>query len=391
MVNELDRVNKNIVVGRRFPQIDGLRAVAILLVFLWHASVLSSEISPIALDSLASVHFSISILGAGGVCLFFVISAFLITGILIDTSHDSACLRKFYIRRSLRIFPLFYMAFALIGVVSVFYIKDFSFNITSLWYALYVQNWVGIVDHDFNVFNDQVHVLFNHFWSLAIEEQFYLFWPIIFLYLYRNVQGYVLVQIMLFMALASFCLRWVMVSYGGEWVLAYTWTVSRLDSLLLGALLAYAVKENGKILAVIERIRKKALTPLIFIMLVLCFSPNLYGINVKYLILMSSIVALFGVAEAVKQQGTETLSRQFLCSDWMRRIAEVSYGLYIFHWPIMKVLQFHLSESNYGYWMNYILILCLGFSLSFIISLCSYRLIEKPIINLKSKYASYNT
>jgi peptidoglycan/LPS O-acetylase OafA/YrhL len=149
---------------RKMPQLDGLRCLAVLIV-IW------SHWSP-KYTSLFGIH-----LGFYGVQMFFVLSGFLITGILFDAAGDDPSrniggfvLRQFYIRRFLRIFPLYYAVLVMVVLINV----D-TFRTTWPWHAAYLSNvhfWMVGSRGDFG----------GHLWSLSVEEQFYLFWPILMVF-----------------------------------------------------------------------------------------------------------------------------------------------------------------------------------------------------------------
>lgn len=140
------------------PQLDGLRAVAILGVMIWHFWP----------ESLAAVHLPVSL----GVELFFVLSGFLITRILLNGDNKVEFFAKFYLRRALRLFPLYYLVLTILLFISG-EVRDAWFS-----YAFYGVNfWVA--EH-------QQWGVATHFWSLAVEEQFYLIWPLIVLTISRR-------------------------------------------------------------------------------------------------------------------------------------------------------------------------------------------------------------
>ena len=156
--------------ARHFTSLDGLRGVAFLLVFAHHYGLSANITQPFirALGWLA---------GGGwmGVDLFFVLSGFLITGILIDTRDGPHYYRNFYARRALRILPLYYtLLLVLFALTPVWHLK---WHWGHLAYVFYLGNFAGLLDGTLN------HVLpfitLTHTWSLAVEEQFYLIWPLI--------------------------------------------------------------------------------------------------------------------------------------------------------------------------------------------------------------------
>jgi peptidoglycan/LPS O-acetylase OafA/YrhL len=152
--------------------LDGVRGIAVLLVFLYHYG-----------GGAHTRNFEVRAIGKAtqlawfGVTLFFVLSGFLITGILWDSIGRPHWWRKFFMRRSLRIFPLYYAA--LVGfILVVTWMGASTASITPVWpYFLYLQNFPGVVRY-----GSLSHYLsIGHFWSLAVEEQFYVVWPLLLL------------------------------------------------------------------------------------------------------------------------------------------------------------------------------------------------------------------
>src|SRR5579863_7613015 len=157
-------------ISRHLPSLDGLRGVAVLLVLIGHFAYV-----PIALKGIPGKIFALTHAGWTGVELFFVLSGFLITGILLDSKGAENYVSSFYIRRALRILPLYYgavlVAFVLLPLLGRAGLPGLSpeFNPDQLWYWFYAGNWAWNWNHCYQPF--------AHFWSLAVEEQFYLAWP----------------------------------------------------------------------------------------------------------------------------------------------------------------------------------------------------------------------
>jgi len=150
---------------RNLPGLDGVRGLAILAVMLTHISLQTIALNPMLRGLFA--------LGWSGVDLFFVLSGFLITGILLDTHQCANYFRSFYARRVLRIFPL-YFGFLTVALLVFPYVvsPEFMPAPSHRWmYVCYVANWLP---------HAQWHVL-THFWSLCVEEQFYFIWPLVVL------------------------------------------------------------------------------------------------------------------------------------------------------------------------------------------------------------------
>jgi peptidoglycan/LPS O-acetylase OafA/YrhL len=157
----------------RLPTLDGLRGVAILLVLLSHLTLYSEMSTTTLLDR---AYQRATLAGWVGVDLFFVLSGFLITGILLDLKGSSRFFRTFYARRVLRIFPLYYAFLAIfyIALPQLLSSKDQVLRLLAdqKWYWLYLQNLQMARD------GWPVPKYLAHFWSLAVEEQFYLIWPL---------------------------------------------------------------------------------------------------------------------------------------------------------------------------------------------------------------------
>ena len=160
------------------PSLDGLRGCAVLSLLLLHLGGGAQSHQPVL-----RVFGAITRYGWAGVTLFFVLSGFLITGILWDSKGSPHWWRNFFMRRALRIFPLYYASLLLALIASV--LLGYSWrNIRSLWiFALYLQTFPS-VGRQWPV---ALHL--GHFWSLAVEEQFYLVWPWILLHLRTRRQG----------------------------------------------------------------------------------------------------------------------------------------------------------------------------------------------------------
>src|SRR5688572_7114217 len=144
------------------PALDGLRGIAVLIVLGFH--IFPNHVK----------------FGWAGVDLFFVLSGFLITGILLESKGTPNYYRNYLAKRTLRIFPLYYfflivffIVFPLVGYSDSIYNYDYLSS-TQSWYWLYIQNWRIFFDPHY-----PGEDIISHFWSLAIEEQFYIFWPLV--------------------------------------------------------------------------------------------------------------------------------------------------------------------------------------------------------------------
>ncbi len=208
---------------KRIPQLDGLRGAAILGVLLFHLLPHYEAIAALFPRPLLSAIR----LGQTGVDLFFVLSGFLITGILIDSRDRSDRWTTFFARRSLRIFPLYFLTLFIVFVILPDFLKMRTLSQYQIWAWLYVCN----IGYTFGYCPD-----FGHLWSLAVEEQFYLVWPFC-VWSVRSHRGVAILSGMtMLLAVAT-----RIVALQAEVFPAF-FTLCRLDSLAAGALVAALVR-----------------------------------------------------------------------------------------------------------------------------------------------------
>ncbi len=351
-----------------YPALDGLRGVAILLVVIYH--------------NFGFINYFF--FGWLGVDLFFVLSGFLITDILLRTIADKHYLKNFYIRRILRIFPLYYLSLVLfIFVLPTLNLKiELGYYIKNQgWLWAYLQNWLYI-------FKDSGSAeALNHYWSLAVEEQFYLLWPLIILMIRKPRQ---LLLFMVILLIAVICLRlWVWENHIKNLAYFNLYTFTRIDGICIGSMVGLLLRINA------EFLKKYTYAIVIFFAgmnFIFYFFNSRYHFSFPYLALIgySTIAMIFGllVNDIVIQQ-TKLITRFFNFSP-LRFLGKISYGFYIFHWPIY--LAFRQPLTN---WASIHLpslpakLTCSLFAtlLGLLLSVISYNYFEKYFNTLKSRFA----
>ena len=308
----------------RVPELDGLRGVAILLVVFFHATIVGS-----ATPAEALLHGVFRNFGWTGVDLFFVLSGFLITGILVDSRDAPNALRHFYARRALRIFPVYY-GFLILVFLIVPRVAPGALSVgdDAIFYWVYLQNFATAAQGDW------VHSRFlNLVWSLAIEEQFYLVWP----WVVRALAPRTLLRVCLAMIAGSLALRVALVAADVAPVAIYVLSPARLDGLAAGALVAVALRSPGGA----ARLRAAApgaaaLSGIALLALVFWqrgFSYQLPGTATAGLTLLAVFFAsLLVLTLRSRPQGP---LRRLLATAPLRAWGRTSYAIYVTHQVVL--------------------------------------------------------
>jgi peptidoglycan/LPS O-acetylase OafA/YrhL len=218
----------------RIPALDGVRGLAILLVLAFHLTYYGTLPPAVEQHPALAAPLVLLLSGWTGVDLFFVLSGYLITTVLLRAKGGPGYFREFYRRRILRIFPAYYLALfvCLVAMRGPLGLEQVTPG-TTLALSTYFTNWWAVFNWGY------IPIAFQQYWSLAIEEQFYLFWPILVLLLKPR-------QLALacgLLIVGSLMIRFQLVS-GGQPAIAYIATPARLDGLSAGALLALWAKQN---------------------------------------------------------------------------------------------------------------------------------------------------
>ncbi len=353
-----------------FPGLDGLRGISCLIVVFTHNFGFSNFFE----------------YGWLGVDLFFVISGFLITTILINTLNADNYLKNFFMRRILRIFPLYYlMLIIFIVILPLFnslseHLKYFSDN--QFWFWTYTQNWLLI-------FNFPKHTDYlNHFWSLAVEEQFYLLWPFIILWLKKPKR---LIIFMLTVLIGLFIIRsflWHLQLDNFNYTVFYRFT--RIDGICIGCLIALTYSINKNFISHNIALLTLILAALNFLFY---FANKSNQFNFPYLAYVgyTTFSAMLGLLVNEIIHSKSKLFNMIFTLSPLRFVGKISYGLYVFHWPVFllthKELTTYFSQNSNlsATGCSYAASLC-ATVLGFIISMLSYFYFEKKFLSLKYKF-----
>ena len=357
-----------------YPALDGLRGIAIIMVVIFHNFNFTNYF----------------FFGWLGVDLFFVLSGLLITEILIKTSGKPGFLRNFYLRRILRIFPLYYLILIICIIILPLFpaLRDNLKYYTDhqWWYWLLIENWLYIV-HPPEKYN-----LLLHLWSIAVEEQFYIIWPFAILFIKNRKILLALVVTLLAGIMLTRSLLWITNTEGLQYFNLYIFT--RIDGICLGCALALLRTINPDFLK-----NNTAILVIFFAALnfIFFFINRRSDFTFPYypFIGYTTFAILFTILvnECIVND-TGWIASIFKIPP-LKFFGRISYGLYLIHWPVYKfsndkfillLKQFNLSGDN----LIRIISAVLATILAIILSVFSYYYFEKRFLNLKEKLKQQN-
>ncbi|MCZ8354340.1 MAG: acyltransferase [Cyclobacteriaceae bacterium] len=347
----------------KIETLDGLRGYAALLVLWAHFPVMGN------LSKYSHLASSYTFAGYIGVDVFFALSGFLITRILIkEKESNDLSFKRFYLKRCLRIFPIYYLSIILVGLV-------ISWN-DLIWVATYLSNY-------YFSFQSAPNAM-RHTWSLCVEEHFYIFWPlIIYLFTIEQARKVILVYIPLFVILGV--LLTIIISDAAlSDNLIYRASHLRILTLALGSGLAFFEKD------ILSLSQKK--TWLLVSILTFAFIVCRFYHKIIYLKdINSSIIKLFTlsvfstllVSIVIKMNSNFLVKLKFIFTNsFIKFIGKISYGIYLYHYPIYFLFGYTIDDYQIESSIPQALIVV---SLCLIVPTISFYLIEKPLLNLKEK------
>jgi len=356
------------------PELDVLRFFAFFAVFVQHAVPHTADAYKThgASAGLAAWILSIPVGGAYGVDLFFVLSAYLITELLQRefASEGRLDVRAFYVRRILRIWPLYFSFLIVSVVVSLFRVFDDHFGVAYLLaYIFLAGNWICVLRGYPNSVGAPL-------WSVSLEEQFYLVWPA----LMRLMRGKRLVPAALCMIVLAVSTRIVLLFVGAQHPRVWCNTFARLDTIAWGILLAAWLRGRKPSLSGWMRI-VLGLVAVSTWLVVARYAPLDGALPVCLLVGYPAVAA--ASALMVFLSLTCDLSRfPRPLSRLAVYLGRISYGLYVFHLLGIKTAVFAHVARGGGFWM----FLLTSLALTIALSAMSYRYLEQPFLRLKLRY-----
>jgi peptidoglycan/LPS O-acetylase OafA/YrhL len=381
-----DDVHTRPLSRNHYATLDGLRGVAVLLVMVLHFSFLAPG------TGIEGFYWKIIGGGWAGVDLFFVLSGFLITGILYDAKGSAHFFRNFFARRILRIFPLYYgfliVLLLLLPLLHPAAAEPFS---KQLWLWTYFSNvlfamegWEGMPAHTV------------HLWSLAVEEQFYLIWPFVVFLLNRRRLIQVCMAAIALATLTRIGLHFV----AADGIAGYALLPSRMDALALGGLMALLMRGEHGLDHVLRLARPMVLTGAALVLATAAISTILrpddsflpaLGFHVQ--IIGYPGIALLSAGVLVSALGASPSSglSRLLTVRPLMKLGQFSYGLYMIHILVRDLLRDHAFAGDVPTLLGSRLpvqlgIVAFGIAASYSLASLSWYAFERHFLSLKRHF-----
>ncbi|MEO8400830.1 MAG: acyltransferase [Gammaproteobacteria bacterium] len=369
------------------PQLDGLRFFAFFLVFLHHFTTGATYFSPHSVAHFVTI--KLSTFGWIGVDLFLCLSSFLLTSLMIMEYRNTGSLsiKQFFIRRALRIWPLYYlmMLFAFLILPAITY---FSPALHTEAYFTFVKNHllpfsVFLGNFSYAYFTNTLTLAIGPLWTVSLEEQFYIFWPILlFILLPRNKRWFFFA--LGFLVVLSFAVRFYIIKNNIPYPAIWVFTLGRLDPFALGAFLSY--------LYLNPKFKPRPLIALVLSLflfkLVICST----GIGMPNTIWQLFVVDLAGCLLIYSALYSRKMS-QLLSMKPLPWLGKVSFGLYIFHDIMIHLTADNLIASltkHIPWLLNSLTLWFVSLALTLLATiLCagfSYHAFEKHFLKLKTRF-----
>ena len=327
---------------RHLPELDGIRGLAILGVLIAHIVLMGGIVngtSP-AMWEQVLLH-SASILG-GGVDLLFVLSGFLITGILLRTKQSENYFSSFYIRRMLRIFPIYYLTLTASVLVGE-RLAAFG-NLLPAWtswriaYFLYLQNW-PLFWHGEKVMSG----MWGVYWSLAVEEQFYLIWPLVILYFSNKIVFRICA---IGVPLAILLRVFLYYAYFGNNFGLLQLTSSRVEGLLLGAMCAVFMNSRQTPLPMRWIVASGTTGTVLLLAIGFLHPEELLAVGKWFELLGPTSFALISLALVAASQHPFPRFKKILTQPWLRSFGKFSYGMYVYHLILIFAIRHYVVNGR---------------------------------------------
>ena len=360
-----------------FPNLNGLRFIAAFLVIIHHIEQLK-WISK--LDTfLGDIPF-VGVIGKLGVVLFFVLSGFLITYLLLaeEKTFDDISIKKFYMRRILRIWPLYFLiiilAIFIIPYIKLFTLNGFDINVVHsnlatklILYVLFLPNivlsMIGVIPYA------------SHTWSIGTEEQFYVVWPVFMKYLKKNRIALMIIIIISYLLIRFFLANPISDFMPYKKIIREFWSTFNIDCMAIGGIFGILLFRNDRFLPLLKN-NLIFYFSLAFVSILMIKGVYIPYIQAEFFSVFFGIIILnFAANENIKIS---------LENKYFNYLGNISYGLYMYH-PIGIMMAINLAVTI-GYPSNW-LIYPASLILTILIAGLSYKYFEAYFLKFKHKFS----
>ena len=363
---------------RYLPSLEGVRGYGFLLVFCGH--YFSSEDLARPGSVKLKLLTALSSLGLFAVPAFFVLSGYLIGGILYHTRDRRGYFRVFYSRRIVRVFPVYYLT--LLAIAAFYWMRHLPINFRLWAHLLYIQNLLPGYTKSLTG-----PVTMIHFWSLAVEEQFYLLWPLV-VWRFRDRRQLIGISTVLIVMCSAFRLA------APAPFLSSAFTLTRVDAILMGVLLSL-MSESLIYRQLMPFAKWATLCGVMTMALLAYFNGTAWSnthVGKEIWIPLANVTALAMIMAVLEEKSF--LNK--ICSlKWICWLGSLSYSLYIFHFTFRHFFLDDLTtqlSANMRWSFAVLAAGALAFCVTLLLSLLSYHLIEGPLMRLKRhlRYGAVN-
>jgi peptidoglycan/LPS O-acetylase OafA/YrhL len=357
------------------PELDVLRFVAFLAVFIHHALprdaslYLAKGLSPALTQWLLTAKEA----GAFGLDLFFALSSYLITELLLreHAQRGTFSIPAFYVRRALRIWPLYFVFLALTVLVIPTLIPAERFGpIYIVSFALFFGNWVCAT-------HGLPFSVASPLWSISVEEQFYIGWPLLLWFFGVHRLKQLAFAMLLLAVLTRIALAVYGVAHPGVWCN----TIARLDPIALGAILAFSLKGRAPQISNALRVVMCVSAFVCWLLIARYFSHA--GPTSIATYALSAFASVLLLLAALRGKARLLSVPPF---SWLVYLGRISYGLYVFHLFALTLLARLIVVPVLGIPLNFELRLVFGFLLTVALASVSYKVLEQPFLRLKERF-----
>lgn len=374
---------QSVKISKHFPQLDGLRGIAILMVLVYHFVA----ISPLPVTTFEKMVFILAKSGWIGVDLFFVLSGFLISGILIAAKDKENYFVNFYVRRILRIFPLYYLVLLVFFVVVPLSVDKLAPQLqimkeNQIWFWTYLANWCVAINGDFNKTSG------GYFWSLAVEEQFYIVWPfIVYIFSVTNFR-----KICVGLFIFCFCLRNLLLLNGVSTTSVYAATFTHMDGLLIGSWLSTVAIDPFFTEKIRPLLNRAALYAFAILVVIVIYQGTFFFWDTLVASFGYTLLSIIFASILFESVLNNTKLNILFNTVFFKDIGKYSYAMYLIHVPVSKGLKSLFFNSEYIIILPLILkwfvFVVVASVITYFISYISWNVFEKHFLKLKVHFES---